>query len=61
MRLFGVRDLAIGLSVLSIWYYGEGASGYKMLGCAMLAGALMVAVDGSVSRDVTGKGVWRHW
>ena len=60
-RIFGVRDLAIGLTTLAIWHYGEGAAGYKTLGVAMLTGGLLVATDGWVSKEVIGKGEWTHW
>ena len=63
MRLFGARDIAVGLTTLAIWYYGDGRGGanHKVLGLAMLAGSLIVAVDGWVSRLVIGKGEWNHW
>ena len=61
MRIFGARDLAVGLTTLAIWYYRQGIAGDKALGCAMLAGGLLVATDGWVSKEVIGKDEWKHW
>ena len=62
MRLFGIRDLSLGLTVLAIWYYGEGVRGYKTLGWGMLAGALLPLTDGFVSRSMVRGPEWTmHW
>lgn len=63
-RIFGARDLAVGITTFAIWWSGRKANGNTknhLLGVAMLSGALMVVTDGFVSRSVIGKGEWTHW
>ena len=64
LQIFGIRDLALGLSVLAAWYHGcrhGDNTGYKTLGSILLLGCLVSITDGLVSRKVIGKGEWRHW
>ena len=57
VRLFGARDLAIGVTAMALWYYGH----RKSLGAAILSGAILTVTDGIVSGQVIGKGQWIHW
>ena len=56
-RLFGARDLAIGVTTTALWYYGH----RKSLGAAILSGAILTVTDGIVSGQVIGRGEWFHW
>ena len=65
IRIYGARDLAIGLTTLAIWHFGGAGQGNEVgcmiLGCSTLAGVLLVAVDGWMSKVVIGRGEWNHW
>jgi hypothetical protein len=57
MLVYGVRNVASGLSLLGSVYHGRN----KVTGCIVLASALIAAVDGIVSgRNVPGA-EWKHW
>jgi hypothetical protein len=64
IRMFGIRDVAIGASSLSVWHFGGARKGEpeacKALGMMMLIGLLVVVVDAYASREVTGGGEWNH-
>ncbi len=57
LRMFSATRVVVGVSQVAAWWYGD----YKVLGCQMVASALMAAVDGWVSKSVSGKGQWAHW
>lgn len=54
MRVYGSRNMAIGLSVLAMWYYSQ----FKVMGLACLAGCIMTTTDGFVAREVVGGKEW---
>ncbi|KAM0715038.1 hypothetical protein Q7P37_009503 [Cladosporium fusiforme] len=57
LRIYGARDIAIGLPTLIAWYFGH----RKILGWLMIVGIITTGVDGWVSRLQIGGGEWRHW
>ena len=67
MRIIAARNIAIGLSVIGIWYHtcrnagSSGGAGFKALGTAMLGLGIFTAVDGWVTKGLLGEGEWAHW
>ncbi|EMC95908.1 hypothetical protein BAUCODRAFT_148763 [Baudoinia panamericana UAMH 10762] len=57
MRLFGARDVYLGLTNLIAWQLNDRV----MLGYCTLLGTGVVIVDGLVQKWQTGEGEWRHW
>ena len=62
LRIFAIRDIAIGFTTLALWYFaGATVEGKKALGCTMFAAAGMTLGDGFASKQVTGEGLRKHW
>ncbi|GFZ50537.1 hypothetical protein JCM24511_08294 [Saitozyma sp. JCM 24511] len=57
MRVYGGRNIALGLSMAIPAYFGH----RKALGWMVLGSSVVAIVDGFVSRDVIGGGEWGHW
>lgn len=57
VRMFGGRDLALGLFVLAARYFGN----REVLGWIMVAGSVAPAVDGWATRLQLGQREWDHW
>lgn len=54
LRIYGARDISIGLSTLIAWYFGD----RKVLGWIIISGCVVTAVDGWVSKLQIGRGEW---
>lgn len=57
MRLFGVRDMTIGLITLTVWRSGD----RKTLATTIAFGTLLAVMDGFVNRINVQGGEWKHW
>lgn len=57
MRLFGARDMYLGLTTITAWYMGQRA----VMGYLLFLGCGVVTVDGIVQKQQTGNGEWKHW
>jgi hypothetical protein len=57
MRIYGARNMAVGLSTLAAWAGGD----RRALALTMLAQLPMAVVDGFVSRAQIGAREWDHW
>ena len=56
MRIYGGRDVAIGVPMLLSWYFGD----RKVLGWLLITGAFTASVDAWATRLQNGKGEWNH-
>jgi len=56
-RIFAARNTVIGLICSAIWYRGD----RKLLGWAMVMLNFFPIVDGFVSLDLIGGGLWNHF
>ncbi|KAI7775515.1 hypothetical protein LA080_006758 [Diaporthe eres] len=56
-RIYAVRQAAMGLTSLALWWAGE----HRLMGIIMLVNTPIAIVDGLVSRWQTGGGEWGHW
>lgn len=56
MRIYGGRDVAIGVPMLLSWYFGD----RKVLGWLLITGAFTASVDAWSTRLQNGKGEWNH-
>lgn len=56
MRIYGGRDVAIGVPMLLSWYFGD----REVLGWLLITGALTASVDAWATRLQNGKGEWNH-
>ena len=62
IKFFGIRDLALGLIMLNVWYHGRGSAiGDKIAGSTLIVGGLVAALDGVVSKSVVPGSEWNHW
>ncbi|KAK6836128.1 hypothetical protein PG987_006623 [Apiospora arundinis] len=57
MRIYGVRNVVIGLTLAQFWYRGH----REAQGTLMLVMALMPVVDGFAFKEAIGGGQWQHW
>ncbi|KAK8063032.1 hypothetical protein PG997_015129 [Apiospora hydei] len=57
MRIYGVRNVVISLTLFTAWYHGHRGT----QGVGLILGALMPFVDGLVFKDLLGGGEWKHW
>ncbi|KAK8036316.1 hypothetical protein PG993_008930 [Apiospora rasikravindrae] len=57
LRIYGVRNVVISLTLLTAWYRGH----RETQGVGLVLGALMPLVDGLVFKDLLGGGEWKHW
>jgi hypothetical protein len=63
-RLSSAREMAFGVATMGIWWFSARKgnwSGYRSLGVALLAKAVMKVSDGKVILDLMGGGQWTHW
>lgn len=56
MRIYGSRDIVVGLPVLIAWYLGD----RQMLGWMMVIQAVIPFVDAWATRLQNGRGEWNH-
>lgn len=56
MRIYGGRDVAIGVPLLLAWYFED----RKILGWLLITGAFTASVDAWATRLQNGKGEWNH-
>lgn len=57
-RIFGIREVFLGTSLLATWWVGDG----KLMGILLMMTCAVAFVDGVVQRNQTGKGgEWKHW
>lgn len=57
MRIWGVRNIAVGSLLSLIWRTGD----ERMLATGLAAGVALATTDGFVSRMLTGGGATQHW
>lgn len=57
LRLYGVRDVFLGLSIITVTFLGH----KKATGWLLLWGSGVVTMDGVVAGDQIGRGEWNHW
>lgn len=57
MRVYGSRNVTIGLISVALWSYGQ----FAVMGWACLAGVIMTVTDGLVARAVVSGKEWTHW
>lgn len=57
MRVFGARDMFLGLAVLGAWYNDD----RKSLAWLCLLGTGVTMVDGLEQRKMGGGSPWSHW
>lgn len=55
-RLMSARNIAVGLICSAVWYKGD----RKLHGLTMTILSFYPFVDGFVSQDLTGGGLWNH-
>ena len=66
-RVYGIRNLTMGLNSLAIWYIGRGTTGperqlwNKIVGLTSILAIGIPLVDGWVCEEQTGRGGWAHW
>ena len=56
MRIYGGRDVAIGVPILLAWYFED----RKILGWLLITGAFTATVDAWATKLQNGKGEWNH-
>lgn len=56
MRLFAVRNLAVGYFNTLMWYTGNG----QFMGIGLLSLVVLSLVDGFIINHQVGKGMWNH-
>lgn len=57
MRIWGVRNIAVGSLLALIWRTGDDG----LLARGLAVGATLAVTDGFVSRSLTGGGAAQHW
>ncbi|KAF4987825.1 hypothetical protein FGRMN_10141 [Fusarium graminum] len=57
MRIWGIRNISMGLMISAIWASGD----EKLMAKALLISIGMPVTDGFVSRHVIGGGETQHW
>jgi hypothetical protein len=57
MRMYGTRNIMMGLSILGNWYFDQ----RQALAIILLAVVQVSVVDGFVSRFQIGGNEWGHW
>lgn len=57
VRLYGIRNMSIGLAAGLMGYYGQ----YRALGWYLLGSSTVALVDGVVSNELQAGSGWAHW
>lgn len=57
MIIYGIRDVAMGVSMLAAWYFGA----REVLAYSLISGSVVAFVDGIANRAVLGYGQGQHW
>lgn len=57
MRIWGIRNITVGLLISAIWTRGD----EKLMGLALLIATGMPITDGFLSRMLIGGGEGQHW
>jgi hypothetical protein len=56
IRIYGARDVAIGVPILLSWHFGD----RRLLGWLLITGAFTACVDAWATKLQNGKGEWNH-
>jgi hypothetical protein len=56
VRIYGARDVAIGVPILLSWHFGD----RRMLGWLLVTGAFTACVDAWATKLQNGRGEWTH-